>query len=915
MLINDEENRLKELHSYGILDTLPEDEFDNIVELASYICDTPISLISLVDEKRQWFKAKVGIQVSQTSREIAFCHHAIMQENLFEIEDAKNDDRFKNNPLVTSQPNIRFYAGRPLITKNGYALGTLCVIDTKPKKLSSNQKKALENLSKQVILNIEARKNFIELKNNEMSYMSIFDNTSDLIHIIDQEGRILKVNNSWKKTLNYSEEDIKKMNIFDIIYESDIEHCAKLFYCIKNQGDCPSKVIYSIKSKDGKKITVEASVIVERYDDGKLKLIKSILRDITDKVELENKLKISEKKFRDIYELSPVGIAVNDLKTGAFLEVNQAICNFTGYTKDEILKVSYWDLTPRSYEEDEKKQLESLNKIGRYGPYEKEYINKNGKKFPVLLNGVKFTDIENRELILSVIQDITEIKEYQKELEIAKQKALDASKSKSMFLANMSHEIRTPLNSIIGFSDLMMKTKLDNEQIQYMSNVYQSANFLLELINDILDFSKIESGKLELYYSNINILDFLREVLNIVKYQAHKKGIELLIDYPKDIFTEIYVDSLRLKQILTNLLNNAVKFTSVGEVKLKIEILEELEEDYKNLRFSVSDTGIGISKENLEKIFSPFEQADYSTSKNYGGTGLGLTISKKLLKLMNSDLNVNSKENVGTTFYFDIILKTSKKQKDNIFNVNDKILVLSSKTSNLNFLDYLFKDLNIKAEFSNDYNKYTNEHFDLIFIENNFEDINNILDKFNNLKTVIINNSCQDVITRENVIMTIVKPIFKHDIIYLFDKKENFNLNFKEHNDNKIETDDLNVLVVEDNKVNMLLIKTYFKNIFPNINLITSESGKIALESYKNNKIDLILTDIQMPEMNGYELAQEIRKINTNIPIIALTASSIVEEKEKSIQVGINDFITKPITQNAFREVIKKWIENLAKVT
>ncbi|GIW22320.1 MAG: hypothetical protein KatS3mg068_1327 [Candidatus Sericytochromatia bacterium] len=774
MLINNEDSRLKELYSYNILDSLPGDYFDSIVELASFICEAPISLITFIDKDRQWIKSKVGVDISETPRNVAFCNHTILQENILEVEDATCDERFKNNPFVINEPKIRFYAGNPLITKNGYALGSLCVIDYKPKKLSNDQRKALENLAKQVMFNIEARKNLLIFKENEQSYTSIFEGTSDLIHILNSEGKILKVNNSWKRLLEYNDEEIKNLNLFDVIHEESFEHCINLFSCIKsNQIDCPDKVIYSMKTKSGKKITVEGSVIVERDNNGNLKLIKSILRDITEKINLENELKISEKKFRNIYELSPVGIALNDFKTGDFIDVNNSFANSTGYSKEEIYNLSYWDLTPKEYQEKEMEQLRLLNTYGKYGPYEKEYIHKQGYRYPVLLSGVKFTDIDNKEYILSVIQDITEIKKYQKSLEEAKQKAIDANKAKSMFLANMSHEIRTPLNSIIGFSDLMMKTNLDEDQKQYMTNVFQSANFLLGLINDILDFSKIESRKMELSISEVSILELLKEISHVVKYSAHKKDVELIFDYPMNLNDIIYIDYLRFKQVLINLLNNAIKFTSSGDVTLKVELLEELDNNLKKFRFSVIDTGIGISEKDIKKIFNPFKQADYSINKKYAGTGLGLSISKKLLKLMNSKLKVESELGKGSNFYFDIVVKSlSKNNQEFNLNIEEKILVLSNYKKNLDFLKKIFDYLNINAMFLDNTDNINGE-FDLIILDNNFENIQDVLDKFQNSKLVILNNSCREKIVKENVLKNIVKPIFKDDIINIFTNNSN----------------------------------------------------------------------------------------------------------------------------------------------
>lgn len=534
-----------------------------------------------------------------------------------------------------------------------------------------------------------------------------------------------------------------------------------------------------------------------------------LCRDETTNVLAERELLTLNKKFKSIFDNSPIGIALTDFETGRFVEVNSALLTFLGYSKEEMLSFTFKDLTPSEYDKQEQIRRNSLEKSGRFDYYEKESLTKGDKRIPIALNGVSITDELGRQLVLSIVQDISTQKEYEISLRKAKEQAEIANNAKSEFLANISHEIRTPLNAIIGFTDLLLKTSLGETQHEYMATVFQSANALLELINDILDLSKIEAGKLDLSIEEVNLYDLSHQVVEILNYQALKKNLDLKINLSLNLPKCVFGDILRLRQILFNLLSNAIKFTEEGTVELKIEVLEkESDKQSQKFRFSVIDTGIGIALKNQQKIFEAFTQENPTAVKKYGGTGLGLTISNRLLALMGSKLSLESKQGEGSVFYFDLILK----------------LYLSEEGPD--------------------------------------------------------------------------------------SKKLNEKENLSHHKHLKSSSSAGSILIAEDNATNMLLMKSYFNNIIPGIRLIEAENGEIALKLFKEFKPKLVITDIQMPKLNGYELTTHIRNLSfgREVPIIAITAGILNGEREKCLELGMNDYLSKPILQETLRHILEKWL-------
>lgn len=652
--------RLEALRELEVLDSSPEPDFDTLTELAAGKFDAPISMVSLVDADRQWLKSKVGLDVSETPRSVAFCHHAIKTSDVMVVPDALEDDRFCRNPLVQGPPGIRFYAGAPLQMSDGHRIGTLCVIDTKPRSnFGDAEGRELTRLAERASQLLALRRRNLEAARKARTT----DRVQGLLELAERSAGVgtwiydaerdemgLSAEAASIFGFQRSETVLSGKRIATLCHPGDLARARALIERARMIGEAQVDNI-RVSCPDGSARIVCARAYSRALQSSEAALIYGSVLDVTEFRRNESRLHESELLYKNITDhISDIVIKYD--RAGKIEYVSPSLGNYINKPERLIGKTIH-KVFPRA--DGRRPALEALEReapIPKGAMNEWAFARPDGDVMWLQSNPLPVYDQDGiAKGIVTVVRDVTERKKLEAELLRKSKQAEAAASAKAEFLANMSHEIRTPLTSVLGYAGLLRKQRdLSEKAKTYAERIDRSGEALLAIVNNILDFSKLEAGRIELKLRNVCLRDLLSTVVEIVRPTSDEKGLalELLVD--DQVPEAVLADGDRLRQVLLNLLGNAVKFTEKGGISISARLAGAGDK----LRVEVQDTGPGIPEEVSHRLFQRFSQLDMSTTREHGGSGLGLAISKGLIQMMDGTIGFRSKPGHGATFFFEM---------------------------------------------------------------------------------------------------------------------------------------------------------------------------------------------------------------------------------------------------------------------
>lgn len=523
-------------------------------------------------------------------------------------------------------------------------------------------------------------------------------------------------------------------------------------------------------------------------------------------------------------------------------------------------------------------------------------------------------------------ETLDELEIRNRELAIGRKEALEASRMKSEFLANVSHEIRTPLNGIIGFSELLARTQVNDRQADYLTTIRNSSSDLLKIINDILDLSKIDAGKLIIEHTDFNLRDVLEDVLTVLAPNASHKRLELNYLIYSEVPLHLQGDPLRLKQVLTNLINNAIKFTERGSVSVRVSVISQ-NNNRASIRFEIQDTGIGMTDTQLEKIFTAFAQADASTARKYGGTGLGLIISRALVEAMQGEITVSSQPGRGSAFSFHIEAGLQHNPSDDLPRLSGfRVALLEPALINRMNISGLLSQWGVEHDDFDDHQQLLEVleqqpdqpwQIALLATRRLAPDNQQLSQLFQCLQqhgiqvvalTDNVNSDALEALKQQGADYSLSQPFTRRHLYRILCQAANMPVpDNNRHYAGQGSITPPRILAVDDNSANLKLVVTLLQEL--QLPVLSAASGQEAIDIVQQQSVDMILMDIQMPHMNGLEATSHIRTLpeRGNMPIVALTAHAMADEKEALLKAGMNDYQTKPISQEQLVSCIERW--------
>lgn len=799
----------------------------------------------------------------------------------------------------------------------------------------------------------------------EQEYKSILETIADGYYEVDLAGNLTVFNDSHADLHGRTRAELKGMNYKEYVAQEDIDNVFKAYNQVYVTGKPIKRIELTIYKKDGTPHYVECSISLIRDSEGTPKGFRGMTRDITDRKVSQEALRLSEEKYRTILEIVEEAYYEIDLN-GNFTLVTDSLSRNLGYSRDELVGMNFRQYMDKDNAEKVFKAYHDVYVSGKPKTLFQYVVTR--KDGSLLDNEISITLIKDEHGhpvgFRGVGRDITRRKKAEMELKRAKEEAEAASMAKSNFLANMSHEIRTPMNAVLGFTELMLDTQIDDVQADYLNIIKKNGDVLVGLLNDILDFSKIESGHLDFQDIVFDPELIVYEVAELIRVSIGSKPIELLCQIGDTVPPAIKGDPLRFRQVITNILGNAVKYTHEGEVDISLDVDIE-EHDRLKLHATIRDTGIGIPVESRQFIFDVFHQVDNSHSRQYGGVGLGLAICKRIAKHLGGDVWLENQADEpmadvtndsthaspdgqcqGSIFHFTAWYSMSEERKaDHLKPValeGKRCLIVDNNRISSDILTRMLQGVKMDAQSVElgrpaipliEEAHRSKKSFDVVLFDLKTPDVSgydvvreirqapNLLSK---LPIIALSSTaerdarrCKD--AGFNGFLT--KPVRRASLLQMIDQIVSQSCSEDSNQDmpsGKIATrysvredmkHDVRILLAEDNLANQRLAKTMLSKGGYQVDV--ASNGREAFETFiaSPEDFDLILMDIQMPVIDGITATRMIREKGfTAVPIIALTAHALSGDKEKCLEAGMNGYITKPIKREVIFQFLEKWV-------